>query len=163
MALTLGKHSYACSPQLRGEMNDVIVGNYSSIAENCVFDCGFQHQYKNVTSFPLHRLDSSLPSNVISRGDIVIGNDVWIGEGAMIMSNVKIGDGCVIGARTVVTKDVDSFTVKASDKEWERFPSTYHRIALRKIAWWNWPDERVIKNAHLLLSEDIEKFINEHE
>lgn len=163
MSLTTGVHTYLCDPQFRGDMNNIIIGNYSSVASGVVFDCGFQHQYKNVTSFPLHKLDSSLPSNVISHGDIIVGNDVWIGEGAMIMGNVTIGDGAVIGARSIITKDVNPYFIVVGENRVLDRRFTFDRVqSLKQIAWWNWPDERVLKNAHLLLSEDIDNFINNH-
>lgn len=160
--ITIGRHSYLCEPEYRGDMNNVTIGNFTSIAQGCVFDCGFNHNYKNVTSFPLHRLDEKLPSNIVCRGDIVIGNDVWIGEGCMIMAGVTIGDGAVIGAKTIVTKSVEPFTVLAGKKAWTRFDS-WESYQLQTIAWWNWGDEQIINNAHLLLSEDIKNFIENHE
>lgn len=159
--IKLGRHSYACNPQIRGEINDVIVGNFTSIAEGCVFDGGFGHDYKNVTSFPLNKLDGRLPGNVISKGDIIIGNDVWIGEGCMIMSGVNIMDGAVIGARSVVTHDILHYQVYARGKYWNRFTDE-QVLELLDIEWWNWEDERIVKNAMLLLQHDIDKFINWH-
>lgn len=159
--IKLGRHSYACDPILRGNMNDVIVGNFSSIAQNCVFDCGFNHNIKNVTTFPLNKLDGRLPSNIKNRGDIVIGNDVYIGENCIIMSGVTIGHGAVIGAGTVIRKDVTVYTIVTNNEGRLRFdPSQI--IKLLDIAWWNWDDERILANAHLLLSEDIDNFINSH-
>jgi len=160
--IELGRHSYVCNPQFRGNMSRVIVGNFCSIAEGCVFDCGFQHPTKSVTTFPLNRIWDELPSNTFTKGDIIIGNDVWIGERAMIGSGVTIGDGCIVGMNTVVTKDMEPFSIKAGNKTWLRFERhTIH--SLQRVAWWNWPDERILKNAYLLLSEDIDNFINNHE
>lgn len=150
-----------CSPQYRGINNNISVGNFTAIGLNCIFDGGFGHNYKNVTSFPLHKLDGRLPSNVVCKGDIVIGNDVWIGEDCVIMSGVTIGDGAVIGARSIVCKDLPPYRVQAGDKYWERF-NTATVYKLLGIKWWNWTDERVLKNAHLLLSEDITKFIENY-
>jgi acetyltransferase-like isoleucine patch superfamily enzyme len=160
--IELGRHSYACDPIFRGNMNKVIVGNFSSIATGVIWDSGFNHNYKMVTTFPLKKIWNELPSNIKMNGDICVGSDCWICENAMIASGVTIGDGCVIGMNTVVTKDLEPFTVKAGHKTWLRFPR--HTInSLLKIAWWNWDDERILKNAHLLLSEDIDNFIFNHE
>ena len=159
--LKLGRHSYDCGSQLRGDMNDVIVGNFSSIARDVIWDCGFSHNIKMVTTFPLHKLDSSLKSNIKSKGSIHVGSDVTIGERAIIMSGVTIGDGAVIGANTVVTKDVPPMMVYAGGKMWWRFEPQFAMRVL-DIAWWNWTDERILANAHLLLSEDINNFIQNH-
>jgi NDP-sugar pyrophosphorylase family protein len=159
--IKLGRHSYACDPILRGNMNDVIVGNYSSIAQNNVFDCGFNHNIKNVTTFTLNKLDGRLPGNIKNRGDIVVGNDVTIGENCIIMSGVTIGNGAVIGAGTVVRRNVPPYTVVTDCQYYFRFP-VGQILQLEQIAWWNWDDERILANAHLLLSEDIDNFIKNH-
>src|ERR1700692_4286483 len=93
---------------LRGNHNNVTIGNYTSIAQNCIADCGFSHNYKNVSTYPFNpnlqgceHLPLNLKTPVL---DIEIGNDVWIGEDCIIMAGVTICDGAVIGARTIVTK-----------------------------------------------------------
>lgn len=159
--LKLGHHSYVCSPQIRGDMNDIIIGNYSSMAEGCVLDGGFNHNIRMVTTFPLSKLDASLPSNIKCRGNIRIGHDCYIGEGCTIMSGVHIRNGAVIGAGTVVRKDVGTYEIVANTTRRYRFTQP-QRSALIEIAWWNWDDERVLANAHLLLSEDIDSFIKNH-
>lgn len=159
--ISLGRHSYVCNPQFRGSMNKVIVGNFSSIAEGCIFDCGFNHNTKFVTTFPLNKLDASLPSNIKNRGNIIIGNDVTIGENCIIMSGVEIEDGAVIGAGTTLRKSIARYAVMTETTGRYRFSDKQCDLLL-EIAWWNWPDERILKNTHLLLSEDIDNFINNH-
>lgn len=170
--IKLGRHSYAHNAILRGEMSDVIVGNFCSIAEGVVFDCGFQHPTHAVTTYPLSRIWSELPCSAMTKGDIVIGNDVWIGEGAMIMSGVTIGDGCIIGAREVVRSSMDHYQLFVKGASWSRclrLPEEGGGVdwelikRLRDIAWWEWDDERVRKNADLLMSKDIRNFIKNHE
>lgn len=83
-----------------------------------------------------------------NKGDIVIGNDVWIGYEAVIMAGVTIGDGAVIGARAVVTKDVPPYTIVGG------VPARPIRLrflqqtvdALLELAWWDWPKERIAAN-----------------
>lgn len=83
-----------------------------------------------------------------NKGDIVVGSDVWIGFEAVILSSVTIGDGAVIGARAVVTKDVPPYTIvggvpakpirkRFSDETIER---------LEALRWWDWPSERIERN-----------------
>ena len=82
-----------------------------------------------------------------NKGDIVIGNDVWIGFEAIILSGVTIGDGAIIGTRAVVTKDVPPYTIvggipaKAIRK---RFSDDVI-CELLKLQWWNWPENRIKK------------------
>lgn len=80
-----------------------------------------------------------------NKGDIVIGNDVWIGYEAAILSGVTIGDGAIIGTRAVVTKDVPPYTIVGgvpAETIRKRF-SDDTISALLKIRWWDWPEERI--------------------
>ena len=93
-----------------------------------------------------------------NRGDIVIGNDVWIGYEAVILSGVTIGDGAIIGARAVVTKDVPPYTIvggvparpirKRFDDE------TIAKLA--EIQWWNWPEEKIKSSIRAIKAGDID-------
>lgn len=158
---SIGKNSYLCDPTVRGNANNISIGNYSCVGEGCTFDGGFGHEYKNVTSFPLNKIWTELPSNIVCKGDIIVGHDCWIGENSTIISGVTIGDGCVIGYGTIVTKSIEPYTVVTNKKSWKRF--TEEQVEkLLEIQWWNWDDERVLKNAKLLLSQDIDNFINNY-
>ncbi|MDO5601170.1 MAG: CatB-related O-acetyltransferase [Oscillospiraceae bacterium] len=93
-----------------------------------------------------------------NKGDIVVGNDVWIGYEAVILSGVTIGDGAVIGARAVVTKDVPPYTVvggvPARPLKKRFSPQTADR--LQTLAWWNWPPEKIAAAAKDIQSGNIE-------
>lgn len=82
------------------------------------------------------------------KGDIVIGNDVWIGYEAVVMAGVTIGDGAIIGARAVVTKDVPPYTIVGgvpARKIRRRFSDNV--IArLLELKWWDWPAEQIQRN-----------------
>lgn len=83
-----------------------------------------------------------------NKGDIVIGNDVWIGYEAVIMAGVTIGDGAIIGTRAVVTKDVPPYTIVGGVPARlirKRFPDETISELL-KIRWWDWPRERIAEN-----------------
>ena len=87
-----------------------------------------------------------------NRGDITVGNDVWIGYEAVILAGVTIGDGAIVGARAVVTKDVPPYTIVGgvpAKPIRRRFPDeTVAR--LEAIQWWNWPRERIARNLALI-------------
>lgn len=162
--LTKGEFTYG-SPILRGNHSNVTIGRYCSIAENCIFDCGFNHNRKFVSTYPfdVNMFMPHLPPNRPPVKDITIGNDVWLGEGCMIMQNVTIGDGAVIGARTIVTRSVMPYAIVVGNCRVTGYRFTDEQIKrLLDLKWWNWPEDRVKRNAHLLLQEDIDYFLNNY-
>ncbi|MGO4930979.1 DapH/DapD/GlmU-related protein [Streptococcus alactolyticus] len=91
---------------------NLIIGNYCSIATNVTFLLGHDHRVEYLSTFPykaeiLHKQNTE----AISKGDIVVDDDVWIGYGATIMSGVHIGQGAVVAAGAVVTKDVPPYAI----------------------------------------------------
>ena len=82
------------------------------------------------------------------KGDIVIGNDVWIGYEAVVMAGVTIGNGAIIGARAVVTKDVPPYTIVGGvpAREIRRRFSDDVIARLLELKWWDWPAERIQRN-----------------
>ena len=100
-----------------------------------------------------------------SKGDIVIGNDVWIGYEAVVMAGVTIGDGAVIGARAVVTRDVSPYTIVGGVPAKEirkRFPDETIGKLL-KLRWWDWPEEKIkryigeIQEGRIALADECAK------
>ncbi len=96
-----------------------------------------------------------------NKGDTVIGNDVWFGHESIIMPAVTIGDGAIIGARAVVTKDVPPYTIVAGNPA-RIIKARFDEKTIKKllqIAWWDWPIDRITKNLQAILSADIERLI----
>ena len=94
-----------------------------------------------------------------NKGDIVIGNDVWIGYEAVILASVTIGDGAIIGARAVVTKDVPPYTVVGGVPARQikrRFPEQIINELL-KLKWWAWDEDRIVLNISAIQSGDLSK------
>ncbi len=92
-----------------------------------------------------------------NKGDIIIGNDVWIGYEAVILAGVKIGDGAIIGTRAVVTKDVPPYTIVGgvpAKPIKKRFPEETIS-ALLEIQWWDWSEERITRNIGAIQSGNI--------
>ena len=134
----------------------LIIGKFCSIAcgAKFIFNCA-NHTLKSLSTytFPLFFEEWDLPkSDVVSawdnKGDIVIGNDVWIGYDAIIMAGVTIGDGAIIGTRAVVTKDVEPYSIVGGvpAKEIRKRFSTDNIARLQELQWWNW-DADIIRNS----------------
>lgn len=98
-----------------------------------------------------------------NKGDIVIGNDVWIGYEAVIMQGVTIGNGAIIGTRAVVTKDVPPYAIVGGVPAREiRKRYDLKTIAmLQKLGWWNWPYEKIRRHLWEIMSGKVEKITNE--
>lgn len=97
-----------------------------------------------------------------NKGDIIIGNDVWIGYEAVILAGVTIGDGAIIGARAVVTKDIPPYTIVGGTPAKpirKRFSDRTIKLLL-ELKWWNWSKEKIAKNIGAIQSGCTEQIIN---
>ena len=94
-----------------------------------------------------------------NKGDIIIGNDVWIGYEAVILAGVSIGDGAIIGARAVVTKDVPPYTIVGGvpAKSIKKRFSDETISSLLSIQWWNWSKEKISKNIKAIQAGKIDE------
>lgn len=92
-----------------------------------------------------------------NKGDIIIGNDVWIGYEAVVMAGVTIGDGAIIGARALVTKDVPPYTIVGgvpAKTIRTRFPDDIAAVLLQ-VKWWDWPREKIAAHIGAIQSGDV--------
>jgi virginiamycin A acetyltransferase len=92
----------------------------------------------------------------------VIGNDVWIGYEAVIMPGVKIGDGVVIAAKSVVIKDVPAYTIVGGNPAGiikQRF-SDAEVAQLLEIRWWDWQIDKITRHINLIMNSDIQALID---
>ena len=140
------------------------VGRYCSFAGGVTIFVDGEHHVEWVSTFPFPGLVTEKRETdhcIVSKGDLVIGNDVWICDGAIILSGVRIGNGAVVGARSLVAKDVPAYgVVGGNPARVIGFRFSNEQIAqLEKIAWWDWPVERVREAIPLLCSPSINEFI----
>lgn len=131
----------------------LIIGKFCSIAcgTKFLFNCA-NHSLKSLSTytFPLFYEEWGLEKSDVAtawddKGDIIIGNDVWIGYEAVIMAGVHIGDGAIIAARAVVTKDVPPYTIVGGTpaKEIRKRFDTETVEHLLKLKWWDWPIKKI--------------------
>ena len=144
----IGFRSYANSSLLR----HVRIGRFCSIGRRCSIGAAL-HDVTCFTTHPIARADTFQSDPLTT-----IGNDVWIGYGAMILPGVTIGDGAIIGAGSVVNRDVPAYAVMGGNPAVPRrmrfAPETVEKLLA--IAWWNWPDARIEAHRSLIESTDID-------
>ncbi len=144
----------------------LVIGKFCSIA------CGVKFLFSSANHalgslstypFPIFFEEWDLPVEDIPRawdnkGDIVVGSDVWIGYEAVILAGVTIGDGAVVGARAVVTRDVPPYTIVGgvpAKPIRKRFSDGVIQRLL-ELKWWDWPVERIAANLEAIQSGDIQ-------
>lgn len=164
--ISVGRFTYG-APAFRIWTADerIDIGAFCSIADDVTIFGGGEHRSDWVTTFPLriafgHEL-AERDGHPATRGPTRIGNDVWIGHGATIISGVTVGDGAIIGARAVVSRDIEPYGVAVGNPARcvrRRF-SADQVEALMKIQWWKWPIELVEEFVPLLCAPDITTFI----
>lgn len=161
----------ACFEQNNVLYHYPINGDRLVIGRFCAIACGAKFLFNSANhamgplsnyTFPLFYEEWGLdPRNVAqawdNKGDIVIGNDVWIGCEAVILAGVSIGDGAVIGARAVVTKDVPPYTIVGGvpAKPIRRRFAEETVEALLRLKWWDWPYEVIRARLPLIMAGDV--------
>ena len=100
-----------------------------------------------------------IPEAWDNKGDIIIGNDVWIGYEAVILAGVTIGDGAIIAARAVVTRDVPPYTIVGGvpAKPIRKRFSDWEINQLQALRWWDWPPEKIAANLEFIQSGNLKK------
>lgn len=141
------------------------IGSYCSIAGNAQIFLGGQHCISWVSSYPFPEFFPEArhiknPSG--SRGDVVIGSDVWLCSNCTILSGVTIGHGAVIASGAVISRDVEPYAVMAGNParrvRWRFDEPT--RLALLASSWWEWPEEEIRQIVDKLCSDNIAEFID---
>lgn len=142
----------------------VFTGNFCQFAEDVtIIGAGGEHLYKNVANFTLESYflkspDKYDPSEA-RKNKVVIGNDVWVGTGAIIFHGVTIGDGAVIGAGAVVTHNVPPYAIVVGVPA-EILKYRFNQVQIKElqaISWWNWSTEKIIANIKFF--GDVDLFI----
>ncbi|WP_328413075.1 CatB-related O-acetyltransferase [Nocardia sp. NBC_00403] len=153
----------------------LIIGRYCAIAAGTRFlMAGAEHPTMGVSTFPFTMFGGrwaeqtlDIVTGMPSRGDTVVGNDVWFGHGATVLPGVRIGDGAIIAAGALVTADVPPYTIVGGNPATpirRRFDSA-DVDRLLHAAWWDWPVELVTEHARTIMAgapADIERIASGH-
>lgn len=160
----IGEYTYGCPKVIfENEEANLTIGKFCSISVGVEIFLGGNHRIDWVTTYPFNSLPDYFPEgknikgHPATKGNVVIGNDVWIGKNATIMSGVTIGDGAVIAAHSVVVKDIGDYEV------WGGNPARYikKRFDQSKIdqlkadQWWHWDIDKIKNNLDKLCSNEF--------
>lgn len=158
----IGDYTYG-KPKIYADPNLFSIGKFCSIADGVVIYAGGEHNYNWVSSYNFSA-KFKCKSCTNTKGKVIIGNDVWIADGVLILSGVTIGDGAVLAARSVVTKDVKPYEIIGGNPAKHiKYRFNQDQIEeLLKIKWWNWDIDKIKSNFDLILSDDIGSFIDKH-
>jgi chloramphenicol O-acetyltransferase type B len=174
LTVEIGEHSYIHDRSVRnpsGALTHLRIGKFCSIATDLTI-IGYDHHHEWITTYPFldkgvrpswsgtegipYPQASEFGSNK-NRGDIIIGNDVWIGYDVKLFKGIEIGDGAVIGACSLVNKSVEPYTIVAGTPARpirKRFNDA-EIAALKRMGWWHWPKELINRYMPLLCSSRI--------
>ena len=173
--IVVGDYTYYDDPREseRFEENNVlyhygperlVIGKYCALAQGVRFLMnGANHRMSGISTYPFPIFGGAwanhmdLVDDLPSRGDTVVGNDVWLGYEALVMPGVRIGDGAIVAARAVVGGEVRPYAIVGGNPARElrrRFDDATIERLLR-IAWWDWPVEKVTRYARELMRADV--------
>ncbi len=152
--VTIGRYTSINGPatMIRAAINPVRIGNFCSVARQVTIQ-EFNHRTDGLSSYHVFKniFNEGVEKDIESKGGIVIGNDVWVGANASLLSGVNIGHGAVIAANSVVSKDVPDYAIVAG------VPAKVIKMRfdqsvidrLLEIEWWEWSTEKIKRNRTL--------------
>ena len=165
LAVTMGARSYMVGAELKMEPPcAMLIGSYCSIADDVLFMANNDHDYAAVTTYPLYLVDESMPckyregeSKHKGKRQIIIGNDVWIGTRAIICAGVRIGNGAIVAAGAVVTKDVPPYAIVGGNPaKIIKYRFDEETIAfLQERKWWYWPERDILQHKDFMLNPSL--------
>ncbi len=140
----------------------LIVGKFCAIASDVQFIMnGGNHCTDGFSTYPFgifgNGWESAMPETWPHKGDTVIGNDVWLGYQATILPGVEVGDGAIVAAQAVVTRDVPPYTIVGGNPAQplrQRFPDPVVRELLA-ICWWDWDIDKISRNLAAITGSDL--------
>jgi len=156
--ISLGKYTSLWGPNLDiySGNQKVTIGSFCSIARNVSMQA-YNHNSKKLSTYFMGQnlFQQKWENETVSKGDIIIKNDVWIGSHCVILGGVTIGNGAIVAANSVVTKDVPPFSIVAGTPA-KVIGSRFDKATITKIemlAWWDWSVEKIKEHQYLFENE----------
>lgn len=142
----------------------LVIGKFCAIAAEVRFIMTGDHKLDAISTYPFPIFqegweDAYDVTNLPVKGDIVVGNDVWLGYDSLIKNGVSIGDGAIVAARSVVVKDVPPYAIVAGNPA-KVVKLRFDEITIKRlldIAWWNWDIDKINRNLSIICSLDVNK------
>jgi acetyltransferase-like isoleucine patch superfamily enzyme len=160
-AVEIGRYTYGyegITVREWGEGAALKIGSFCSIADGVVVMLGGNHRTDWITTFPFGHVFTAefggedIVGHPKSNGDVVIGNDVWVGRHSTLMSGVRVGDGAVIAANSTVVKDIGAYEIWGGNPA-KMIKSRFDEeivARLIRLSWWTWDESKIKKVSHLL-------------
>jgi len=142
------------STKIVAQINKIEIGSFCSIAGGVQIQ-EYYHDYTRLSSYFIHQniFNKGIQKDIFSKGDIKISDDVWIGANSVILSGVSIGRGCVIGAGSIVTKDVPAYSIVAGNPA-KLIKKRFDEDTIKTIEaskWWTWDIQKLQENEALFM------------
>lgn len=159
----VGDYTYG-KPEIYGFGENLKIGRYCSIGPNVTFLLGGNHRVDWVSTYPFNALYKEfeyIKGHPSSKGEIVIKNDVWLGAESMILSGVTIGNGAVIGSRSVVTKSIPAYAIAVGNPA-KVIKYRFSDIQISKLEdskWWELDYEELKEFIPSLQNDKIDEFL----
>ena len=168
--VSIGERTAVFGPntQIYSRINPISIGKYCSIARGTTFQ-EYNHKFHNVSTYMINSklFGKSVETDLVSKGAITVGNDVWIGAHCVILSGVTIGNGAVVAANSVVTKNIEPYSIVAGSPTVEigrRFSEGIISL-LEELKWWDRGSDWMNRNMDFFDKEpsigSLKKLLNE--
>ena len=163
----IGRHTYGLTKEsffVPHKNVPVRIGSFCSIGPGVLFICAAEHRIDTATTYPIQFVDGKIRNapGTAGKGPITVGHDVWIGARCIVLGGVTIGNGAVIGAGSIVTRDIAPYAVAVGNParvmRYRFVPEIIER--LQALQWWNWSDDLIRDRVELLMATDIERLLS---
>ncbi|MGY2991553.1 MULTISPECIES: CatB-related O-acetyltransferase [Mesorhizobium] len=163
----IGRHTYGLVKNSfwgSHEKSPIRIGSFCSVGPGVLFLGAAEHRVDTVTSYPLRIVDGKIRNGAeaFSKGPTTVGHDVWFGARCIILGGVTIGNGAVLGAGSIISRDIPPYAVAVGNParviRYRFTPDIIER--LQSSQWWNWSDDLIRERLAILTAMDAEHFLD---